>query len=134
MNEAVKDKINALSKLEQVTVVDYDWETGILVLNYGGVEDNLPETMDYDTVAVLVYTRAFIFKCWEDNRWDLALIQNDLYVSNGYTSDELECFLNILKALADNKEPYPDSDHITDEMFEKRANLLKTIEELSKGE
>ena len=134
MNEAVKDIINALSECEMTTVIDYDWETGILVLNYGGAEDNVPETMDDDTIAILVYTRVCESNfCWDDNKWNLVLIQNELYVSVGYASDEFECFFNILKALEDNKESYPDSDHITDEMLEKRANLRKVMDELSKG-
>ena len=127
MNEAVKDKIDALSKLETTTVIDYDWETGILVLNYGGAEDNLPEVMDYDNVAILVYRRDNEY-CWNDNVWDIALIQNEIYVSFGFASIEFESFLNILKALEDNKEPYPDSDHITDEMIEKRVHLQDTID------
>lgn len=133
MNETVKDKIDALSKLETTTVIDYDWEAGILVINYGGVEDYLPETMDYDNIAVLVYTRDVGFKCcWDDNVWDIALIQNKLYVSIGFGSAEFESFLNVLKTLADNKDSYPDSDHITDEMIEKRKNLRKIVEALSK--
>lgn len=130
-NAKVRAYINELKKFDWVPWKE-DWDAGYLILggeigaSHSSSEDEFYgyDLDDFD-IGVLVFTREYVGGEWDHNIWTLRIIPTKLLNGNGcgFGLRDLDMLWYLLEALQKSNDPFPDSDHIDKDVYDRRMAI-----------